>query len=165
MHWVTIDSQIMLAAAEVSDGDLIRLFVAPQPEGTWDWRVWHTVKGQCHRFGVASTAPDAVVAAEQAAEELSGAFAALAPLDAATGSADATARPPFHSGRVFKLVLGAFHLACDQSDLEVGTALLGILDTLAAKRRLPQAPRGTRIMEQLVAAHARQWHLLNEAQA
>jgi hypothetical protein len=160
MQWMRIDSQIMTAVAEAADGDLIRLFVAPRPEGRWDWRVWDTGKGQFHRSGVESTAPDAVTAAERAAAELSrapaGAGAAVQP---GTGGPAAALPPQPHDGRTFEKVLGAFHMACDQSDLEVATALLRVMDHLAMRRPPPEGRRSSRVAEQLVAAYTRHWQL------
>jgi hypothetical protein len=169
MRWVTIDFNIMAAAAEVADGELIRLFVAPQPGGHWDWRVWRTVNGQFHRFGVASSAPDAVVAAERAAEELSETYprlsaeVSIASIKASQAGATSALPLPLFSRRIFDKVLTAFHVACDQSDMDVAMALLVIAETLAAHRCVPQDGRRRRVMEQLIAAHERRWHLMNAA--
>jgi hypothetical protein len=157
LRWVTIENQIMTASTQVRDGDMLRLFVAARPEGKWDWRVWHTVRGHDYRFGVASTASDAVEAAALAARDLA---EELTPLMMPAPSPP----PPAYPRNVSDKVLAAFHLACDQSDLPVAKALLRILDTLAMQRPMPEDSRKKRTMEQLVAAHARRWHLINEHQ-
>jgi hypothetical protein len=70
LSWIKAQGLLMVAAAWIDDGVLIRLVVAPQPRGGWDWRVWHTVRGDEYRFGTSTTAGDAIEAAENAAMEL-----------------------------------------------------------------------------------------------
>ncbi len=167
LRWITIENQVMTAAAQVHDGDLLRLFVAAQHDGKWDWRVWHTLRGDDFRYGIAPTASDAVEAAATAAGELAEeltpfptpAFARCPP--ATTGTARAEAPLPYPSSTSDK-ILAAFHAACDQSDMAIGTALLRILDTMAKQRPMPDDARKKRNMEQLAAAHIRRWDLVHK---
>ena len=79
--------------------------------------------------------------------------------------ADAPADPSPQSGpsrrqrRLSDHILIAFHLACDQRDLEVADRLLGILERTL--RRQPPAGRPERRTDArpLVAAHERLWTL------
>jgi len=165
LRWITIENQIMTACAPVRDGEFLRLFVAAQHDGKWDWRVWHTQRGDDFRFGVAPTLSDAVeaaaIAAGQLAEELTP-FATAATLgrDTTTGATGITAARHYPSSTSEK-ILAAFHAACDQSDMAVGTALLRILDRLAKQRPMRNDARKRRNMELLAAAYIRRWDLVH----
>jgi len=171
LRWIKIGDQIMTTATSIGDGELLRLFVAAEPHGRWDWRVWHTLRGHEHRFGLADTAAEAVEAAEDAAVELSdeGTRAATSlrssgpePMLRNAIGGDPSLRSPLYSWRVSDKILGAFHFACDDADIEVAKALLRVLDMMTMYRRMPEDGRQRRIMEQLVAAHTRRWLLSNQ---
>jgi hypothetical protein len=160
----------MFAAAWIDDGDLIRLTVAPQPRGGWDWRVWHTVRGHEYRFGVSTTSADAIDAAERAAMSLvfedprANAWPLLsqeppkATADRAVDDSRVQSQP--FSARLAGRVLAAIHTACDNADSEVALALLRVVNHMATNRSMQAATR-RRSMEQIVAAHVRHWHLQN----
>jgi hypothetical protein len=158
----------MTAAIVLRDGGSLRLFVAPQPQDLWDWRVWHTVWGDQYQFGVTDTPVAAVKAAEDAASELAAEqydiIATRESLMPGTARGINTIRDPadrsaLYSRRICDKVLVAFHLACDQSDREVAGALLRILDTTARHHAMRADRRRPSTMDKLVAAHFRLWHL------
>jgi hypothetical protein len=65
---------------------------------------------------------------------------------------------PRHARRLSDKILIAFHLACDQGDLEVAGDLLEVLEFMV-KRPRRQPGRERRSEESLVAAHERLWLL------
>jgi hypothetical protein len=158
----------MTAVIMLRDGGSLRLFVAARPQDLWDWRVWHTVRGHQYRFGIADTCVAAVEAAEDAAVELaSEQNEVIEPrksrlpdhargLRIVGGQADRAAQ---YSRGICDKVLVAFHVACDQSDREVARALLRILDSAAHHRAIREDRRRPSMMDKLVAAHFRLWHL------
>jgi len=70
---------------------------------------------------------------------------------------------PRYSRRLSDKILIAFHHACDQADFEVAEQLLHILENMLTRR--PYTPDGNRrrVIESLVAAHERLWHLRHPA--
>jgi len=80
-------------------------------------------------------------------------------IDSDGGRETGTISVPRYSRRLSDKILIAFHHACDQGDLEIAKALLGILEMML--RRLPEVPDGSRRRnaESLVAAHERLWNL------
>ena len=72
-------------------------------------------------------------------------------------SAD-TAAAPRSGRRLADRILAAVHTACDQGELEVAEQLLRVMHTLVAQRP-PAADNRRRLMEAVVAAHERLWHL------
>jgi hypothetical protein len=71
------------------------------------------------------------------------------------------AGPHRQKRRLSDTILAAFHLACDQQDIEVARDLLSVLEFMA--KRPPNLPTGKerRTQESLVAAHERLWSLRN----
>jgi hypothetical protein len=71
--------------------------------------------------------------------------------------------PPRQKRRLSDVVLVAFHHACDQSDIEVASELLHVLDFMTMRH--PNLPTGRerRVQEGLVAAHERLWLLRHDA--
>jgi hypothetical protein len=71
--------------------------------------------------------------------------------------------PPRQKRRLSDMVLVAFHHACDQSDIEVASELLHVLDFMTMRH--PNLPTGRerRVQEGLVAAHERLWLLRHDA--
>jgi hypothetical protein len=65
--------------------------------------------------------------------------------------------------RLSDKILIAFHQACDQSDIEVASELLRVLEFMAMRH--PNLPTGRerRMQEGLVAAHERLWHIRHAA--
>jgi hypothetical protein len=65
--------------------------------------------------------------------------------------------------RLSDSILIAFHLACDQRDIEVACDLLRVLEFMT--RRRPNLPTGRepRSGDSLVAAHERLWEILHFA--
>ena len=73
-------------------------------------------------------------------------------------SAD-TAAAPRSGRRLADRILTAVHTACDQGDLEVADQLLRVMDTLVTRRGQTADVYRRRLMEAVVAAHERLWHL------
>ena len=73
-------------------------------------------------------------------------------------SAD-TAAAPRSGRRLADRILTAVHTACDQGELEVAEQLLRVMDTLVAQRTHAADGNRRRLMEAVVAAHERLWHL------
>jgi hypothetical protein len=71
--------------------------------------------------------------------------------------------PPRQKRRLSDVVLIAFHHACDQSDIEVASELLHVLDLMVMRR--PNFPTGRerRVQERLVAAHERLGQIQHDA--
>jgi hypothetical protein len=165
LRWITIENQIMTACAPVQDGEFLRLFVAAQHDGKWDWRVWHTQRGEDFRFGIAPTVSDAVeaaaIAAGQLARELTPFPTAFTLRPSATTDTMRFEAPRPYPSSTSEKILAAFHAACDQSDMAVGNALLRILDTMAKQRPMHDDARKRRNMEQLAAAYVRRWDLVH----
>jgi hypothetical protein len=57
------------------------------------------------------------------------------------------------------MVLVAFHHACDQSDIEIASELLHVLDFMTMRHPSLPTGRERRVLEGLVAAHERLWHI------
>ena len=53
----------------------------------------------------------------------------------------------------------AAHQACDLGDLDIAAQLLSILETVIGQRSTTMDPGRRRVMESLIAAHQRLWHL------
>jgi hypothetical protein len=64
-----------------------------------------------------------------------------------------------YAKRLSDKVLIAFHQACDDRDIDVARALLGLLELMA--KRSPSLPdrRERHVRDSLVAAHERLWHI------
>ena len=77
----------------------------------------------------------------------------------AQGDIADVAAAPRSGRRLADRVLIAVHAACDQGELAVAEQLLRVLETFLT--RPPQAAEGNRrrLMEAVVAAHERLWHL------
>jgi hypothetical protein len=71
----------------------------------------------------------------------------------------ATAPPQRSSRRLSDKILVAFHQACDQSDYEVASRLLQVLEMMLSRRPMNPDTTRRRSMESLVAAHERLWYL------
>ena len=68
---------------------------------------------------------------------------------------------PRQNRRLPERILIAAHQACDLGDLDVAAQLLSILETIVGQSRGPIDPVRRRVMESLIAAHQRMWHLRN----
>ena len=70
---------------------------------------------------------------------------------------------PRYTRRLSDKILIAFHQACDQRDVEVAAALLGVLEAMST--RTPNLPGGRerRTIESFVAAHERLWQIRHPA--
>ena len=66
---------------------------------------------------------------------------------------------PRQNRRLPERILIAAHQACDLGDLDVAAQLLSILETIVGQGRGPVDPTRRRVMESLIAAHQRMWHL------
>ena len=66
---------------------------------------------------------------------------------------------PRQNRRLPERILIAAHQACDLGDLDVAAQLLSILETIVGQSRGPVDPVRRRVMESLIAAHQRMWHL------
>ena len=66
---------------------------------------------------------------------------------------------PRQNRRLPERILVAAHQACDLGDLDVAAQLLSILETVVSQARGPADPARRRLMESLIAAHQRLWHL------
>ncbi len=70
---------------------------------------------------------------------------------------------PRQNRRLPERILVAAHQACDLGDLDVAAQLLSILETVIGQTRgqsrAPADPARRRVMESLIAAHQRLWHL------
>ena len=66
---------------------------------------------------------------------------------------------PRQNRRLPERILVAAHQACDLGDLDVAAQLLSILETVVGQARGPADPGRRRVMESLIAAHQRLWHL------
>ena len=78
--------------------------------------------------------------------------------------AGAPAGAPRQNRRLPERILVAAHQACDLGDLDVAAQLLSILETVvghgkAGPGRATAEPGRRRVMESLIAAHQRLWHL------
>jgi hypothetical protein len=77
--------------------------------------------------------------------------------------AGVTAGAPRQNRRLPERILVAAHQACDLGDLDVAAQLLSILETVVGQGRAgpgrPAEPGRRRVMESLIAAHQRLWHL------
>jgi hypothetical protein len=71
---------------------------------------------------------------------------------------------PVRKRRLSDSVLAAFHLACDQQNVEIARDLLGVLEFMA--RRPPNLRTGKerRAQASLVAAHERLWEIRHLAE-
>jgi hypothetical protein len=67
--------------------------------------------------------------------------------------------PPRHKRRLSDMVLIAFHHACDQSDIEVASELLHVLDFMVMRQPVSPTGRERRVQEGFVAAHERLWQI------
>ena len=56
-------------------------------------------------------------------------------------------------------LLAAFHVACDQGELDVAAQVLRALETLVARGAPAADPNRRRSLDALVAAHERLWRL------
>ncbi len=70
---------------------------------------------------------------------------------------DLSAHP--HGRRLADKILVAFHMACDQADIEVAVQLLDILESIITLPRKPGSITVRRSCGGLVAAHERLWPL------
>lgn len=61
--------------------------------------------------------------------------------------------------RLTDRILTAVHAACDHGELDVAVELLRIVEALATRRSQEPESSRRRLMEAVVAAHARLWHL------
>ena len=81
----------------------------------------------------------------------------------AGGAAGLSNGAPRQNRRLPERILVAAHQACDLGDLDVAAQLLSILETVIGQARgrprAPVDPGRRRIMESLIAAHQRLWHL------
>ncbi|WP_428374379.1 hypothetical protein [Lichenicoccus sp.] len=66
---------------------------------------------------------------------------------------------PRQSRRLPERILVAAHQACDLGDLDIALQLLSILETVIGQRSAVMDPGRRRVMESLIAAHQRLWHL------
>ena len=66
---------------------------------------------------------------------------------------------PRQSRRLPERILVAAHQACDLGDLDIAAQLLSILETVIGQRSTTMDPGRRRVMESLIAAHQRLWHL------
>lgn len=66
---------------------------------------------------------------------------------------------PRQSRRLPERILVAAHQACDLGDLDIAAQLLTILETVIGQRGGTVDPGRRRVMESLIAAHQRLWHL------
>ena len=66
---------------------------------------------------------------------------------------------PRQNRRLPERILVAAHQACDLGDLDVAAQLLSILETVIHQARGPADPTRRRLMESLIAAYQRLWHL------
>lgn len=66
---------------------------------------------------------------------------------------------PRQNRRLPERILVAAHQACDLGDLDIAAQLLSILETVIGQSRGPVDPARRRVMESLIAAHQRLWHL------
>ena len=83
----------------------------------------------------------------------------LPPAIAGSLSGFAGAAAPRQNRRLPERILVAAHQACDLGDLDVAAQLLSILETVVGQARGPADPGRRRVMESLIAAHQRLWHL------
>ena len=81
----------------------------------------------------------------------------------AGGIAGLSGGAPRQNRRLPERILVAAHQACDLGDLDVAAQLLTILETVIGQTRgsarTPIDPARRRVMESLIAAHQRLWHL------
>ncbi len=81
----------------------------------------------------------------------------------ASGIAGLAGGAPRQNRRLPERILVAAHQACDLGDLDVAAQLLSILETVIGQSRgqprAPVDPARRRVMESLIAAHQRLWHL------
>ena len=81
----------------------------------------------------------------------------------AGGIAGLSGGAPRQNRRLPERILVAAHQACDLGDLDVAAQLLTILETVIGQTRgssrAPIDPARRRVMESLIAAHQRLWHL------
>jgi hypothetical protein len=70
-----------------------------------------------------------------------------------------TAAAPRSGRRLADRILTAVHTACDQGELEVAEQLLRVMATLVAGRTHAAESNRRRLMDAVVAAHERLWHL------
>lgn len=77
----------------------------------------------------------------------------------AGGLAGMSGAVPRQNRRLPERILIAAHQACDLGDLDVAAQLLSILETIVGQSRGPVDPVRRRVMESLIAAHQRMWHL------
>jgi hypothetical protein len=66
---------------------------------------------------------------------------------------------PRQNRRLPERILVAAHQACDLGDLDIAAQLLSILETVIGQSRGAIDPARRRVMESLIAAHQRLWHL------
>ena len=85
------------------------------------------------------------------------------PTAIAGGAAGLAGGAPRQNRRLPERILVAAHQACDLGDLDVAAQLLSILETVIGQTRgrprAPVDPARRRVMESLIAAHQRLWHL------
>lgn len=74
-------------------------------------------------------------------------------------SGPGTGAVPRQNRRLPERILVAAHQACDLGDLDVATQLLSILETVVGQAKGPIDSTRRRVMESLIAAHQRLWHL------
>ncbi len=77
----------------------------------------------------------------------------------AGGLSGMSAAAPRQNRRLPERILVAAHQACDLGDLDVATQLLSILETVLSQAKGPVDPGRRRVMESLIAAYQRIWHL------
>ncbi len=87
----------------------------------------------------------------------------------AGGAAGLSNGAPRQNRRLPERILVAAHQACDLGDLDVASQLLSILETVIGQTRgrprAPVDPGRRRVMESLIAAHQRLWHLRHAEEA
>ena len=83
----------------------------------------------------------------------------------AGGLAGVAGAPPRQNRRLPERILVAAHQACDLGDLDVASQLLSILEIVVGQGRGAVDPARRRVMESLIAAHQRLWHLRNMGSA
>jgi hypothetical protein len=80
----------------------------------------------------------------------------LAALDFAVPKPSPTA---YHTKRLSDEILVAFHLACDQREIDIASELLHVLEFMAKRNPLFPAGEARRVQQSLVAAHERLWQI------
>lgn len=71
--------------------------------------------------------------------------------------------PKRYSRSFIDNILGCFHKACDEADLETAKSILCIVEHILARRPIQVTRDRRKHMEALVAAHERLWVLRQEA--